>query len=432
MSEHPTVSRPSILPILTVNFVGALGFSVVLPFLVFLVTRLGGNAVVYGFIGATYSGFQLIGAPMLGRWSDRVGRKRVLLVSQLGTLASWGVFLFALSLPVLPLAQVDMRILGQFTLTVPLVVLFAARALDGLTGGNVSVANAYLADITSEQERSANFGRLAVSANLGFILGPALAGTLGAASQDERLPVLAALMISVVATVIILLALRDPEPCVLGTDPEPVSVRDVLGADQKDCYRLAGQARLTLREVLALPSVGLLLAMQFLVYLAFNFYYVAFPVHAATALDWTLGQVGIYFTVMALLMALVQGPVLRRVADRVDSRLLVTGGSILLGVSFVCFASPRLLVIYTGVVLLAAGNGLMWPSLLALLSRTTTPSNQGAVQGTSSSVAALASIAGLLLGGGAYEAVGAAVFLASAAVTLVVAALGARLCVEST
>ena len=88
-------SRPiSIYPILSVNFVGTLGFSIVLPFLVFLVTRLGGNALIYGIMGATYSFFQLIGAPMLGRMSDRYGRKRILLVSQLGTLSSWAIFLF--------------------------------------------------------------------------------------------------------------------------------------------------------------------------------------------------------------------------------------------------------------------------------------------------------------------------------------------------
>ena len=111
-----TPPRPvSIYPILSVNFVGTLGFSIVLPFLVFLVTRLGGNALVYGVMGATYSFFQLIGAPILGRMSDRYGRRRTLLLSQLGTMVSWGVFLIALFLPVAPLVEVDSALTGAFT-----------------------------------------------------------------------------------------------------------------------------------------------------------------------------------------------------------------------------------------------------------------------------------------------------------------------------
>ena len=90
-------ARPSLTPLLAVNFVGSLGFSIVLPFLVFLVTRWGGNALIYGLVGATYSAFQLVGAPVLGRWSDRYGRRRILLLSQLGTVASWVILLAGFS-----------------------------------------------------------------------------------------------------------------------------------------------------------------------------------------------------------------------------------------------------------------------------------------------------------------------------------------------
>ena len=418
--------RPSLYPILTVNFVGALGFGIVLPFLVFLVTRLGGNAVIYGLLGATYSAFQLAGAPLLGRWSDRVGRRKVLLVSQLGTLASWGIFLVALALPTYALADVDSTVLGAFTLTLPLLVLFVARALDGATGGNVSVASAYLADITSEDERSANFGRLAVSSNLGYILGPAIAGVLGVLGY--WVPVLAALLISAAATVVILVALRDPEPCVLASDPEQVSVGTVLGGDQKDCYRMEGAPDLSPIEILRLPAVPRLLGLQFLVFLAFNFYYVAFPIHAATRLHWSLTEVGIYFAAVSILMALVQGPVLARLSRRFGDRPLVIGGSVLLAAAFALYTSPRLVPLYAGTVLLAVGNGLMWPSLMALLSRTTDRTTQGAVQGFAASVNAVASILGLLLGGFIYSGWGPGVFLLAGAMTGLVClfALGIR------
>lgn len=420
-------ARPKpISPILAVNFVGTLGVGIVMPFLVFLVTRLGGNAVVYGLIGATYSAFQLVGAPILGRLSDRVGRKRILLASHFGTLLSWGIFLVALVLPVRELLHVQSSLLGAFTITIPLVVLFLARAMDGLTGGNVSVANAYLADITTEADRSANFGRMAASSNLGFILGPALAGVLGATAAGERLPVLAAALISAIAMVIIATGLREADPCILSSEQEPEDVRKVLGGDHKPCYRLQAAPRLSVTEVLALPDVGLLIGLQLLVYLGFNLYYVAFPVYASVDLAWPLSRLGLYFTFMSGLMVLVQGPVLKRLSRRFGDRDLAIVGSLVLAVGFAALSSPRTAIILAGTTLLALGNGLMWPSLLAALSRASDRSVQGAVQGLASSAAAGASILGLLAGGLLYDRLGGRVFLLSASVTAVVFLLAFR------
>lgn len=412
--------RRSVAPILAVTFVGSLGFSIVLPFLVFLVTRLGGNAVIYGVIGATYSAFQLLGAPILGRLSDRLGRRRILLLSQFGTLASWGIFLVALALPVTTLATVDSELLGTFTLTVPLLILFLARALDGATGGNVSVANAYLADITEEDERSAHFGRMAVASNLGFVLGPAIAGLLGATGSGEWRPVLAAFLISGVAVLLIRFTLHDPVPCELREEPETVSVRDILGGDQKRCYRVRGEEDLTIRDLLGLPDVARLLGLQFLVFLAFNLFYVAFPVYAATGLAWTLTELGVYFAVTGLLMALVEGPLLGWLSRRVGDRMLVLGGSLVLAAAFAFFTSRSVVVLYAGTTLMALGNGLMWPSLLSILSKAGDRSTQGAVQGLAGSVNATAAILGLLAGGFAFGRLGVGVFLVSTAMTALV------------
>ncbi len=423
-------ARPSLVPILSVNFVGTLGFSIVLPFLVFLVTRLGGNALVYGVMGATYSFFQLIGAPILGRWSDRYGRKRILLLSQLGTLTSWGIFLIALALPVTPMLDVQSEFLGAFTVTVPLVVLFLARALDGLTGGNVSVANAYLADITAEADRSENFGKMAVSANLGFIFGPAIAGALGATVLGETIPVMAAFVISLVASLIIVFKLEETSCASLATPPERVSVRKVLGQEQKDCYQLEAAPKLSFREILTLPSVPLLLGLYFLVFLAFNLFYIAFPVHAATSLQWTLTETGIFFSVMGFMMVIVQGPILQRVSKVWSDKFLVVGGSLLLGASFPFFTARSTALIYLGTALLCLGNGVMWPSLMATLSKATDRTVQGAVQGFASSSGAVASITGLLVGGILYGVLGGTVFVLSAIITAVV--FGMALGIQST
>ena len=123
---------PPLFPILLVNFVGTLGFSIVLPFLVFLVMKFGGDAIVYGLLAATYPAFQLIGSPILGRWSDIFGRKEVLLLSNVGTSVGWILFLFALFLSTEQSFSIEIAFIGTFVIIVPLFILFLARAIDGI------------------------------------------------------------------------------------------------------------------------------------------------------------------------------------------------------------------------------------------------------------------------------------------------------------
>jgi MFS family permease len=169
-------------------------------------------------------------------------------------------------------------------------------------------------------------------------------------------------------------------------------------------------------EILALPSMKLLLALYFLIFFAFNLFYVAFPVYATTAIGWSLLEIGAYFAAMGLMMALVQGPVLTWLSARRSERGRVLGGGIVLAASFPFFISGSTAMIYLGTALLALGNGVMWPSLLAILSRAADRSVQGAVQGFAGSAGATASIAGLLLGGALYHGLGSGVFLISAVV----------------
>ncbi len=420
-------ARISILPILSVNFIGTLGYSIVMPFLIFLVTQFGGNAIIFGLLGATYSAFQLVGAPILGRYSDIYGRKPILLLSQAGTLLAWLLFLAALLLPTVSLWEVESSWAGEFSLTLPLLILFLGRALDGLTGGNISVANAYLVDISDDSNRKSNFGKMAASSNLGFIIGPVLAGLLGATALGAIAPTLAATLISLAAVIVIVRMLPDREPVLLTRSPcVDQRARRLLGKEIKDCFdRQPGIDRFS--ALLALPSMPLMLLLYFLIFLAFNVFYTAFPIHAASGLDWEMSELGVYFSVLSLAMILVQGPVMTWLSPRVAEKPLLLIGSLLMAASFYLLRYESLPLIYTAAMLFAAGNGIMWPSYLSLLGQMGDSADQGYIQGVASSAGSLASIVGLVVGGLLYSQFAAASFVIAAAVFVLVFALALAL-----
>jgi predicted MFS family arabinose efflux permease len=155
------------------------------------------------------------------------------------------------------------------------------------------------------------------------------------------------------------------------------------------------------------------------VFLAFNLFYTAFPIRAAADLGWQVTGTGVYFAVLSAMMVVVQGPVLTALSRRYsDAQLLIAGGVILSG-NFALLLSESTAVIYLAAVQFAAGNGIMWPSVQALLSKLAGERDQGAVQGIAGSVGGLASIVGLIAGGLMFEAVGAATFVISAGMILV-------------
>jgi MFS family permease len=412
-----SIERQSqLFPLLLVNFIGTLGFSIVLPFLVFLVRDFGGNAIAYGILGATYSAFQLIGAPILGKWSDVYGRKKILLLSNAGTLIGWIFFLVALFLPVEKFT-VDNALVGTFVISLPLLVLFLARAIDGITGGNISVANAYLADISSNENRSRNFGKMAVSQNLGFIVGPALAGILGGTIYGAILPVSAALILSLVTIIVIGFRLKESKP----GPPEILvqeegTIRKVFSQECKDCFDNENPKKLKFRDVFKLKHIPYLLVLYFLIFLGFNIFYASFPIHAAIGLKWSVTQLGIFYAVLSGIMVVIQGPVLRKALKKFSEQKLVIIGSVILGTNFILFMSNITFVIYGAVILFALGNGLMWPSFMSILSKRAGTTLQGAVQGVAGSFGSLASIIGLILGGTLYNLIGATTFLVSAGV----------------
>ena len=420
--------RTQLFPIMLVNFIGTLGFSIVLPFLVFLVMKFGGNSIVYGLLAATYPAFQLIGAPILGRWSDIYGRKKILLISNAGTAIGWILFLFALILPFGGTFIINSIYLGTIVIVVPLLLIFLARAIDGITGGNISVANAYLSDISSDENRSKNFGKMAISSNLGFILGPALAGILGGTIYGTILPVLAALLLSLMTLVVIAFLLKESRPI---SNPILVSeegtIRKVFSQECKDCYDPVSPVKPKMRDVFKLKHIPFLLILYFLIFLGFNVYYASFPTHAANDLKWSITQLGIFYAVLSGIMVFIQGPVLRKALKKFSEEKLIIIGSVILGTNFVLFVSNNIISVYVAVILFALGNGLMWPSFMSILSKRAGTVLQGAVQGVAGSFGGLASIIGLIAGGLLYNQIGAATFLVSAVVIFSVFIMSFRL-----
>lgn len=179
-----------------------LGFSILMPVLPFVVDKYGAPDWVFGLLLSLYAAFQFVGAPYLGALADSLGRKPILVISHAGTLLSWFIFLIALYLP-------DYTIFG---VGVGLLVIGIARALDGVTGGNASVANAYVSDITTRQEKSYVFGFLGGIAGIGLMIGPGIGGITASTSLGFKGTALAAIAISTITLLTIIFWLKESHP----------------------------------------------------------------------------------------------------------------------------------------------------------------------------------------------------------------------------
>lgn len=405
-----------IFPVLLVNFIGMLGYSIVIPILIFLVNDFGGNEFIYGLLGSVYPLFQLFGGPLLGRWSDQVGRRKVLMISQIGTFLAWGLFILALLLPKTILWQVDSEILGSFLLSVPLLILFIARALDGLTGGNVSVANAYLADISTDENRKTNFGKMASSTSLGFILGPMLAGVLGATILGTLLPVGLAAIISLIAIAVIVKVLPESKSNLMTSDTPHLDLKKMFQIEHKPCYKMENCPDTSFVGVLKMPKMALMFVIYFLTFLGFSFFYAGFPIYASTTLGWDSSQLGAFLTISSLIMVITQGPVLSFLNTRIREGYLILIGSGLIASSYLLLPMGDIYTLYLANVLLSIGNGIMWPSYMALLAQQGDKSVQGTIQGYAGSMGSLASIFGLILGGLLISRIGPSIFYAAASI----------------
>ncbi|AZQ45074.1 MFS transporter [Nonlabens ponticola] len=421
--------RSKIFPILMVNFIGILGYSVVIPILIYIVTDFGGNGFIYGILGAMYPFFQFIGAPILGKLSDRIGRKKVLIISQAGTFLAWSLFILAFLLPETDLWSQESEITGNYVMTLPLIVIFIARIFDGFTGGNVSVANAYLSDISDDENRNSNFGKMGASTSLGFVLGPAVAGLLATTFLEELLPIIIAAIISLIAIFVIHYRLEESNPCAV--DTRKISLRNIrrfFQVEHKDCYTEGEEEQqdedaVAFKRIIKISGIPLLFSIYFLTFFAFSLFYAGLPIYANTLLDWTAIELGIFLAYSSLIMVVVQGPILNWLSKRINSHTLVLIGSLCLAISFSLLTFESIVMLYVANTILSIGNGLMWPSFLSLLSATGTKKTQGTIQGFGTSMGSIASMIGLVMGGILFETITTYTFLMGGGLFLIITIL---------
>ncbi|MEL6185691.1 MAG: MFS transporter, partial [Myxococcota bacterium] len=262
------------------------------------------------------------------------------------------------------------------------------------------------------------FGQMGMAASLGFVVGPALAGLLSDTPWGYAAPVSAAIALSAVATGLCL-GIVEPPRANLQEPQEPPALPRLLGQQHRRCDAVVQPPRQG--SLTRFPVAGLLVS-TFVQFLAFNLFYVAFPLHAEGVLGWTGRTMGLFFAVMSGVMLIAQGPLLAMLTARLPPSWVFGLGTGVLVLSFASFAIPGASIPFLGAVLFALGNGVAWPTFQDRIADAAGDEEQGAVQGAATSAGAFASILGLLAGGFLYPHFGAGLFLVAAFLYAVIGA----------
>jgi MFS transporter, DHA1 family, tetracycline resistance protein len=383
------------LPLILVSmFLDVATYGMVAPLLPLLLTTFGGNAALAGVLAALYAGMQLLFGPVLGALSDRIGRKPVLLGCLLGTALSYGLLVVWPSLPMLAIAML----------------------LDGITGGNLSTAYAYIADISTPQSKAGRIALAGAAFGLGVFAGPALGGVL--AQWGLYAPLGAAALIALI-----------------NATGGGLLLPESLPATSRATHAASGAAANALRSALrgvtgliTRPGSGGALLAILLANLAFSGLQTNFPLYGQVRFGWSAREVSYFFAFVGLCAVLTQGVLLRLVQTRLPAMLLISGGLGLLGTGLAALAiTPTAAGLFPAAALAALGSGLGLPMLSAQLSNQAASEEQGRMMGAIQTTVALANIGAPLIAGAAFVAVGASAPYWVAAALAFGAALSAKL-----
>jgi DHA1 family tetracycline resistance protein-like MFS transporter len=355
------MKRSPLVVIFTTVFIDLVGFGIVIPVLPFYAEGTAFNATprTVGLLFASYSIMQLIFSPVLGGLSDKYGRRPVLLLSIIGTGIGFLMLGFAKTL----------------------FMLFAGRILDGITGGNISTAQAYIADITTEENRAKGMGLIGAAFGLGFIFGPAIGGILS--RWGIHVPFIFAAVLCFANAMLLYFTL--PETV---TPDHPAKNSAARGRSLRNVM-------LSLKQ----PRLAFVLVIYFLFIVAFSIMTTAFSLYTMFRFGYDAQHTGYLFAYVGLIAVIIQGGLIGRLVKRFGELPLVIVGAFcfaisLFAVPFVGPAAGGLAALLVGGGVFSMGNSLATPALTSLASKSAGPAQQGVVLGVTQSTASLARAVG--------------------------------------
>lgn len=388
------LARPRLAPLLLTVFIDLLGFGLTIPLLPLYARSFGATALQVTLLGAAYSAMQFVFVPVWSTLSDRVGRRPVLLGSIAATAVSMALLGFARSYP----------------------ELLLVRLLQGVATANIATAQAYIADVTEAEDRTRAMGMIGAAFGVGFVLGPFFGGVL--AQENAALPGLAASALSVLNLGLAWVGLPESRA---PSAPAPSGSRWARVREQL--------AMRSLRDAMRDSALGALVVMSFLHVLSFTQLESTFALHLCARLGFGMRETGFAFALIGLVVVIIQGGVLGRVARRFGEVNLVRAGLTLLVVGLVGVSQLPSLVgahplcegglsaaelasrsglLVLALVVVAVGNALVSPSVSTLVSRVASRDGYGAVLGAQQSAGALARVIGPTFAGVVFERFGSA------------------------
>lgn len=363
------MKRGPLVVIFLIVFIDLLGFGILIPLLPLYAEKYRPTPLAFGLLLASFSLMQFFFAPLLGRLSDRIGRRPVLVISLAGSVAGYVLFGLARSLA----------------------VLFAARIIDGISGANIATAQAYVADVTDRATRTRAMGLIGAAFGLGFVFGPAIGGV--ALRGGESAPGFVAAGLSAIALLLTVVLL--PEPPARSAEGSRLARRS---------FEPARLAR-TIRQ----PTIGPVLIIFFLVTFAFSNFEATFSQFLHDRLALAASHVAFIFVYVGILIVAVQGGLIRYLSSRVRDATLATAGIALLTAGLA--AMPLTASVGSTLELLVpltVGIGIINPSLTSLISKLASEEERGGVLGLFQSMSSLGRILGPIWGEFAFARLGPA------------------------